>query len=160
MPPLRVAATGVVVAAMMAIGSESSAQVRAEVFAQGLNLPLAVVQDPGDSTVQFVVEQGGRIRVLREGILLATPFIDLSASIATGGERGLLGLAFPPDPSSSRFFVNFTNTAGDTVVARLRRSAANRLVAAGYGEFQPLASGVDEDSLRQNRRIELKLTNR
>jgi len=148
MPPLRVAATGVVVAAMMAIGSESSAQVRAEVFAQGLNLPLAVVQDPGDSTVQFVVEQGGRIRVLREGILLATPFIDLSASIATGGERGLLGLAFPPDPSSSRFFVNFTNTAGDTVVARLRRSAANRLVADPSSRFD-LQWSTGERVIRQ-----------
>ncbi len=37
---------------------------------------------------------------------------------------------------------------------------ANRLVAAGYGEFQPIESGLDEESLRRNRRIELKLTNR
>ena len=50
-------------------------------------------------------------------------FLDLSRAVAAGGERGLLGLAFAPDTSSGRFFVNFTNRAGDTVVARFRRSA-------------------------------------
>jgi glucose/arabinose dehydrogenase len=73
--------------------------------------------------VQFVVQQNGRIRVVRDGVVLPADFIDLSASIVAGGEQGLLGLAFPPDSATSRrFFVNFTNRSGDTVVARLRRS--------------------------------------
>ena len=52
-----------------------------------------------------------------------TPFLDLSASILSGGERGLLGLAFPPDyATSGRFYVNFTDPDGHTVVARFMRS--------------------------------------
>jgi glucose/arabinose dehydrogenase len=66
----------------------------------------------------FVVEQGGTIRILRGGAVVAEPFLDLSASISAGGERGLLGLAFHPDhPSDPRFFVNYTDRAGDTVVS-------------------------------------------
>jgi glucose/arabinose dehydrogenase len=110
-----------------AAGAE--AQIRGAAIVQGLNLPLAFVQDPGDPRVQFVVEQGGRIRVLRDGVLLATPFLDLSASVVSGGEQGLLGLAFPPAAANNRFYVNFTNRSGDTVVARFRRSTGDRLVA-------------------------------
>lgn len=128
MPPLRwvvaLACSAVAVAAAPARG-----QVRAAVVVEGLNQPLGLVQDPADPRVQFIVEQGGRVRVLREGILLATPFLDLSASVTGGGERGLLGLALPPDPASGRCFVNFTNRSGDTVVARFRRPAADPLVA-------------------------------
>jgi glucose/arabinose dehydrogenase len=107
----------------------AEAQISAALLVDGLNLPLGFVQDPGDSRIQFVVEQGGRVRVVRDGILLATPFVDLSAAISSGGERGLLGLAFPPVAAGDRAFVNFTNQAGDTVVARLRRSSGSRLVA-------------------------------
>jgi len=105
------------------IGAELHAQLRARVHASGLTQPLAFVQDPSDRGVQFVVQQNGRIRVIRGGVVLPTDFVDLSAAIVSGGEQGLLGLAFPPGAATSgRFFVNFTNRAGDTVVARLRRS--------------------------------------
>ncbi len=107
----------------------AGAQIRPAEVVSGLAVPLGLVQDPADPRVQFVVEQSGRIRVVQDGVLRATPFIDLSSSVAYGGELGLLGLAFAPDPSSDRFYVNYTNTAGDTVVARFKRSAANRLVA-------------------------------
>jgi glucose/arabinose dehydrogenase len=100
------------------------AQLRVRTQATGFSLPLAFVQDPTDRSTQFVVQQGGRIRVLRGASVLAQDFLDVSASIVAGGEQGLLGLAFPPDAATSRrFFVNFTNRAGDTVVARFRRSA-------------------------------------
>jgi glucose/arabinose dehydrogenase len=100
------------------------AQLRVRTQATGFSLPLAFVQDPTDRSAQFVVQQGGRIRVLRGASVLAQDFLDVSASIVAGGEQGLLGLAFPPDAATSRrFFVNFTNRAGDTVVARFRRSA-------------------------------------
>ena len=60
--------------------------------------------------------------------LLGTDFLNLDSSVACCGERGLLGLAFAPDyASSGRFYVNFTNTSGDTVVARFTRSAPDRL---------------------------------
>jgi glucose/arabinose dehydrogenase len=92
-------------------------------YASGFSSPVAFVQDPDDAAVQFVVEQGGRIRAVRDGAVLGTDFLDLRGAVSSGGEGGLLGLAFPPDSATSRrFYVNFTNTAGDTVVARFRRS--------------------------------------
>ena len=54
--------------------------------------------------------------------MLANDFLDLRGAISAGGERGLLGMAFAPDANTGRFFVNFTNPSGNTVVARFRRS--------------------------------------
>lgn len=89
----------------------------------GLSAPVGFVQDPSDPTVQYIVQQGGRIRVLKGGALQSADFLDLSGSISAGGERGLLGLAFPPDYAvSGRFYVNFTDPQGNTVIARFRRS--------------------------------------
>jgi glucose/arabinose dehydrogenase len=100
------------------------AQLRSRIEGTGFTFPLAVVQDPIDRNVKFIVEQSGRIRVLRDGTILAEDFLDISSSVLSGGERGLLGLAFPPDSvAGGRFFVNFTNRSGDTVVARFRRSS-------------------------------------
>jgi glucose/arabinose dehydrogenase len=66
------------------------------------------------------------------GQVQPTDFLDLRAAIAFGGERGLLGLAFAPDyATSGRFFVNFTNPAGHTVIARFRRSADPLVADAG-----------------------------
>ena len=99
-------------------------------YVSGLTAPVEFVQDPSSPSVQFVVEQGGRIRVIEHGVLLPTPFLDVSGAISFGGERGLLGLAFPPDYAvSRRFFVNFTDPNGNTVVARFKRSIDNPLVA-------------------------------
>ena len=108
----------------------ASAQLRVVPYVSGLSAPLEFVQDPATRSIQYVVEQAGRIRVIQAGVLLPTPFLDVSAVISSGGERGLLGLAFPPDyATSGRFFVNFTDPIGNTVVARFKRSAANPLVA-------------------------------
>ncbi len=90
--------------------------------ASGLSAPLFVAAPPGDDRL-FVVEQDGRIRLLRGGEVTGT-FLDLSDSIAYGGEQGLLGLAFHPDyPGDGRFYVDYTNRDGNTVVAELRVSA-------------------------------------
>ena len=97
------------------------AQLRLRAHAAGFTSPTAVVQDPADRGVLFVVQQDGRIRPAR-GAAVGADFLDLSAAIVSGGEQGLLGLAFSPDSiTSGRFFVNFTNRSGDTVVARFRR---------------------------------------
>ncbi len=68
----------------------------------------------------FVVEQGGRIRIIKDGTLLGAPFLDITGLALSGGERGLLGLAFHPGyASNGRFFVNYTRTGdGATVIAR------------------------------------------
>jgi glucose/arabinose dehydrogenase len=92
--------------------------------------------------VQFVVQQSGRIRVVQNGNVLATDFLDLTSSISSGGERGLLGLAFAPDyATSGRFFVGFTNPAGNSVVARFRRSS-NPLIADAASRFDLLLGGT------------------
>lgn len=98
-------------------------ELRTSVYASGFSAPIAFVQNPTDPAVQYVVEQGGRIRAVRNGTVLSPDFLDLTASVRSGGEQGLLGLVFAPDyAASGRFFVNFTNTQGDTVIARFRRS--------------------------------------
>jgi glucose/arabinose dehydrogenase len=116
--------TGLTLAAMLActIAANLHAQIRTRVQASGFTLPVALVQDPADRRVQFIVEQNGHIRVAREGNVLAADFLDLSSATAARGEQGLFGLAFEPTSSTRRFFVNFTNRAGDSVVARFQRS--------------------------------------
>lgn len=111
-------------------GTPAIAQIASETIVRGLRTPVAVVADPTDRANLFVVEQGGVIRVVRDGTPLTEPFLDLTAEISAGGERGLLGLALSPDYADSRrFFVNFTNRDGDTVVARFLRHRDNALVA-------------------------------
>jgi glucose/arabinose dehydrogenase len=105
-------------------------QMRTQVVATGLSNPVAFVVDPGDPSTFYVVEQRGTIRTVRNNTVSESFFLDLRASISAGGERGLLGLAFPlalsgverPDAvGSRRFYVNFTNLDGHTVVARFSR---------------------------------------
>ncbi|HTM27059.1 MAG TPA: PQQ-dependent sugar dehydrogenase, partial [Vicinamibacterales bacterium] len=116
--------------------AQDSTHLRATVLVSGLTAPVAFVQDPVQPNVQYVVEQFGRIRVVQDGHLLAGDFIDLSGAIAAGGEQGLLGLAFAPDYATSRrFFVNFTNPSGNTVIARFLRSASDPLRADASSRF-------------------------
>src|SRR6185369_11742038 len=110
-----------IVVLVAAASPELGAQLRLRPLFSGFTTPIAVVQDPADRNVQFVVQQNGHIRVMRGGAA-AGEFLDLSAAIVSGGEQGLLGLAFAPDSTTSgRFFVDFTHRSGDTVVARFRR---------------------------------------
>ena len=100
------------------------AQLTTRVVAAGLTNPVAFVQDPRDPSTFYVVEQRGTVRTLRNGTISPTLFLDLRSQLVSGGEQGLLGMAFAPDAASGRFFVNFTNPQGDTVVARFRSAAA------------------------------------
>jgi glucose/arabinose dehydrogenase len=110
---------------------------RAVSFATGFSRPLDFVQDPSDPTVQYVVEQGGVIRVLVGGVVQGTPFLNITPQVASSGEQGLLGLAFPSNYASSRrFYVFFTQAGtGDVIVARFLRSSANPLVADPSSRF-------------------------
>lgn len=87
-------------------------------FGTGFSSPVGI-ENAGDSRL-FIVEQGGLIRILNtNGTINATPFLNVSTIISAGGERGLLGLAFHPNyVTNGFFFVNYTNTAGNTVIAR------------------------------------------
>jgi glucose/arabinose dehydrogenase len=88
--------------------------------------PLYVTAPPGDRDRLFVVEQGGRIQVVRKGRRLRQPFLDISGEVLSGGEQGLLSMAFAPDyATSGRFYVDYTDRNGDTHIAEFRRSASN-----------------------------------
>lgn len=93
-------------------------------FATGFSSAVAIAHPANDSRL-FVVQQGGLIRILNSnGTVNSTPFLNLTSLISSGGERGLLGLAFHPNyATNGLFFVNYTNTAGNTVIARYGVSA-------------------------------------
>ena len=78
-------------------------------FVSGLASPVGM-EVPNDGTGRlFVLEQGGRIRIIQNGALVATPFLDITSKVESGGEKGLLGLAFHPSFSSNRrFFLYYT----------------------------------------------------
>jgi glucose/arabinose dehydrogenase len=98
----------------------------ARLVVSGLVHPLDLQSAAGDTERLYVVEQGGRIRIVRNGQLQAAPFLDLAARISSGGERGLLGLAFHPlFATNRRLFVNYTNPAGDTHIAEFRATSAD-----------------------------------
>lgn len=96
-----------------------------QLFAEGFTAPTEVV-NAGDSRL-FVAEQGGMIKIVNvDGLVNAAPFLNLSGFISTGGERGLLGLAFHPQyETNGYFYVDYTDPAGNTVIARYTRDVAN-----------------------------------
>ena len=101
---------------------EGPVAVALETVASGLAFPLHLTAPPGDPRL-FIVEKGGTIRIVQEGVLLPTPFLDLSGAVSTGGEQGLLGLAFDPGyAANGRFVVHYTDPAGDTRVSSFRVS--------------------------------------
>lgn len=103
--------------------SPSSVRLQLRQVATGLTRPLFVDAPAGDSRV-FIVEQPGRIRILSGGTLLPEPFLDISDLVSSGGERGLLGLAFHPDyAANGRFYVDYTDLAGDTRIGEYRVGA-------------------------------------
>jgi glucose/arabinose dehydrogenase len=89
-----------------------------DIVTDGLDQPVDIAVPDDDSGRVFVAEQPGRIRVVRDGVLVDQPFLDIRDRIASGGERGLLGLALHPAfPDDPRFFVDYTDVNGDTVIA-------------------------------------------
>jgi len=98
----------------------------------GLDRPLQLLSPPGDTDRFFVIEQPGRIRLLKRGDAPSahTSFMDITDRVINiggiGDERGLLGMAFHPDyQNNGLFYVNYINTSGDTIVARFTRTDAD-----------------------------------
>jgi len=114
--------------ACLAPAASAVAPIQTEVFVTGLNRPLEMVQHPTDPDVQFVVQQGGVIRVVENGNLGGV-FLDVTSFIGnSSGERGLLGLAFPADyPDDPSFYINHTDTAGDTNIVRYQHTPGDPL---------------------------------
>ncbi len=92
--------------------------------------PVYVAQPRGEHDALFVVEKTGAIRVVQDGRILPQPFLDIGGKVSGGSEQGLLSMAFSPDyASSGRFYVDYTNTEGDTRVVSYRRSPGDPLRA-------------------------------
>ena len=100
--------------------------------ARDLSQPVGLTSPPGDTHRLFVVEKTGRIRIIKDGTLLKRAFLDVHKLISGGSEQGLLSLAFDPEyASNGRFYVFYTNTAGNIRVARYRVSADPNVANAG-----------------------------
>ena len=85
----------------------------------GLVHPVAITHAGDGSGRLFITLKGGKVIIYDGAEVLANPFIDLSSLVSTNSERGLLSVAFHPSYESNGFFyVNYTNTDGDTVIAR------------------------------------------
>ncbi|RDI96184.1 glucose dehydrogenase [Meiothermus sp. QL-1] len=103
-------------------------QIRLVQVASGLNQPLYLTHAKDGSGDLYVVEKSGRIRLIQAGSLRAQPVLDISDKVSKGGEQGLLGLAFHPDyRNNGYFYVNYTNTAGDTVIARYTMNRSTKV---------------------------------
>ena len=97
--------------------------IRLESVTKGLKAPLGLFHAGDGSGRLFLLEQRGTIQTLKKGHPLKTPFLDIRDRVTSGGEMGLLGLAFHPAfPQTGRFFVNYTSRAGGlhTVISEFR----------------------------------------
>jgi len=107
--------------------------------ASGLSAPLFLTAPAGDPRL-FIVERAGRIRIVQNGTLLATPFLDISLRVSTAGERGLLSMAFDPQYASNGFFfIYFTDLNGDIVIERFQVSIGDPNLADPASSQQILA---------------------
>ena len=111
-------------AAPQAAADIDNLTVTLEPIVDGLDIPVFVTHAGDGSGRLFIVEKTGAIRILLDGELLEQPFLDLRGQVSLSNEQGLLGLAFAPDyDASGLFYINYTDKAGDTVVARYRVAA-------------------------------------
>jgi glucose/arabinose dehydrogenase len=99
-------------------------------IASGLTSPTAMQFAPDGRL--FVAEQGGRLRVIKDGVLLPTPF--LTVTVSSVGERGLLGVAFDPDFATNRFVYIYYTATTPAIHNRIGRFTANGDVAAAGSE--------------------------
>lgn len=109
-------------------GSTSAPALRLVKVASGLAAPVFLTAAPGEPERLYVVEQRGTIRVIDRGRVLSQPFLDVRGLVVSGGEQGLLGLAFAPDYARSRLFVvNYTDRRGNTRVVAYRSDGRRAL---------------------------------
>lgn len=104
--------------------SKAKAKLRLAKVASGLASPVYLTATTSEPSRLYVVEQAGRIRVIQAGKLLPDPFLDIVSEVRSGGEQGLLSMAFHPRyASNGLFYVDYTNTNGDTRVVEYRAQA-------------------------------------
>lgn len=111
--------------------------VRLYPIALGLDRPVEVT-NAGDGRL-FVLEQQGRVAIIKGGRTLTDRFLDIRSQVSCCGEQGLLGIAFPPDyHQTGHFFVNYTDNDGHTVISRFTVSSSDPDQADPDSEFTVL----------------------
>ena len=109
---------------------EGTGSLRLELVESGFASPVYLASPPGDTARLFVVEQTGRIRIVQHGQLLPAAFLDIHSRLVSGGEQGLLSVAFHPNYAANGFlYVNYTDLNGDTRVERYTVSVADSNLA-------------------------------
>jgi len=109
--------------------------IQLETVVSGLEDPLYLTAPASDPRL-FIVEQPGRIRIVQDGQLLPTPFLDIVRQVRSGGERGLLSVAFHPNYASNGFFyVNYTDQRGDTRIERFSVSSDPNVADPSSGKL-------------------------
>jgi len=125
--PDRAAVVACALVAWTALAGSAAAQTPLTtqlVVGSGLASPLMVKSPPGDFQRLMVVQRGGRVRLIKNGTLLATDFLDITSQVLSNDERGLLDIAFHPNyAANGYFYVRYTATNGQTTVRRFTRSA-------------------------------------
>ena len=128
-------------------------QVAADIVVTGLDSPVDVTNAGDGSGRLFVVEQAGAIRLIRDGALVDQPFLDIRERIASGGERGLLGLAFHPGyPTDPRFFVDYTDLQRATPSSPRTRSSATAEPDTADPDSETILLQVDQPFAEPQRR--------
>jgi glucose/arabinose dehydrogenase len=98
-------------------GGQGTLRIRLAAVVNGLDAPVAMASTPSEPSRLYVVEQPGVIRVIENGELVQEPFLDIHDEVKSGGEQGLLSMAFHPDyASNGLFYVDYTDLNGDTRV--------------------------------------------
>jgi len=112
---------------ILAVPGISFSQITLQPFLSGLSSPVLVTNAHDGTNRLFIVQQGGTILVLQPGGAIPSTFMDITAKVVSGGERGLLGMAFLPEYSTNRrFYVSYTRTGdGASVIAEYKASAVN-----------------------------------
>lgn len=127
----------------------AAARVALREVANGLSQPLAIAHAGDGSGRLFVTLQEGRVMIFDGRQIVPKPFLDLRERVASGGERGLLSVAFHPDFANNRwFYVNYTDLAGNTVVSRFR--AARRAPNVALRRSETLVLSVTQPYANHN----------
>ena len=115
------------VAASCASAATEQRQLTATPFLRGLDGSLYLASAPGEPDNVYVVEQRGVIRVATRGTIRAKPFLDIRRLVVSGGEQGLLSVAFHPKyKTNHKFYVDYTDTAGNTRVVEYWSNGSRR----------------------------------
>jgi glucose/arabinose dehydrogenase len=123
---LVAAAALVALTTSVAAAAPTSAKIALQLRASGLSEPVYVTSARDGTGRLFIVEQTGRIKILKSGTVYTSPFLNIASQVSGAEEQGLLGLAFDPHFTSNRkLYIDFTDVNGNTVIRQYRTSSTN-----------------------------------